>query len=381
MERSFDDQYDTCELLGSGAFAETYACTAKDSGSRFAVKVILNAEPNVKTEIDILRSLDHANITRLYDVFQEGTTIKMVQELVCGGEMFDYIIDMGAYSEADASNSFGQILEGLNYLHSEGILHRDLKPENILLSEKSEQAIIKIADFGLAKAIGEAGMTETTCGTPGYVAPEVLRKSSYGTAVDIWAAGVILYIMISGYEPFYDSNETQMFKNIMAGKYSFPKDLFPNVSDDIKDMITKILVTDPEVRPTAKDCLAHPWLKEHSEAQKKSLLQQAQNNISKLQSKKKFKGAMIAVRVGEAMRHNGTLLSNAVQKVSKEVEDTQLNDAKDTPADIVRETPADDKEVPADIVKDGPPSTGSEVTKPPEPAAEVEEQLPGQVSA
>lgn len=375
MMEIFKDQYEVGELLGSGAFAETFSCTAKSDSSKYAVKIIKNAEPNVATEIDILRSLDHVNIVRLYAVFQEGTTINMVQELVHGGEMFDYIIDMGTYSEADANRSFGQILKGLNYLHSQGILHRDLKPENILLTEKTENATIKIADFGLAKVVGDEGMTKTTCGTPGYVAPEVLLQKNYGTGVDVWAAGVILYIMVSGYEPFYHANEAKMFKNIMAGKYSFSPELFGHVSDEIKDIIKKILVTKPESRPSAEECLAHPWLKEHNDAQKTRSLQQAQANISKLQAKKRFKGALIAVRVGEAIKGSpasGRQSAGATSKSTEEV-DTPAETGKDTPADIVKDTPAD-------IVKDGPPSTDPEAAQPePGPAPEAEEQLPGQV--
>lgn len=303
-KRTFLDDYDIGKKLGSGAFAEVFLCSAKPHGMKHAVKIIKNGEATVELEINILKGLKHDNIVRLIDVLQEGPTIYIVQELISGGEMFDYIIDKGTYSEADAAKAFGEILEGLKYLHSKRILHRDLKPENILLSEKSENATIKIADFGLAKIIPEHGMTSTTCGTPGYVAPEVLRQKKYGLSVDIWAAGVILYIMVSGYEPFYDDNETQMYKNIMSAKFTFPPDLFGDVSPEITDFICSVLVVHPEKRPTAEQCLTHPWLRGHKKTMKSKRLFMARENIRKLMAKKKFKGALIAVRMGGRVAAN-----------------------------------------------------------------------------
>lgn len=307
----FEDGYDLGEKIGSGAFAEVYKCTSKSSGNLHAVKIIENAEDNVQAEITILKSLSHENIVRLIDVFSVHKTIYMVQELIMGGEMFDYIIDKGTYNEADASKAFRMILQGLEYLHSKGILHRDLKPENILLSEKSENAVIKIADFGLAKVISEQGMTTTTCGTPGYVAPEVLCQKDYGTAVDVWAAGVILYIMVSGYEPFFHENETQMFKNIMSGKYTFPPELFHNVSEELVSLIKRILVIKAQQRPTALECLADPWLKTGTEGSESNQLSTAWENLSKRQAKKRLKGALIAVRLGGRIKNPNFFTSSS----------------------------------------------------------------------
>jgi len=180
-------------------------------------------------------------------------------ELVSGKELFDKIVERGQYSEKDAANIVKQIVEAVKYLHENDIVHRDLKPENLLSAGEGENEIVKVADFGFAKNFGEEKLI-TSCGSPGYVAPEVLTEDTYTNAVDMWSVGVIIYILLSGYPPFYDESPPKIFKKITEAKYDFNDPAWEHVSDLAKDLIRKLLVRDPDERLTAAQCLNHAWL-------------------------------------------------------------------------------------------------------------------------
>jgi len=181
-----------------------------------------------------------------------------VLELATGGELFDQIVSRGSYSERDAANIIRQILEAVGKMHAEGIAHRDLKPENLLVTGENNE-IIKISDFGLSKDFGKENL-RTSCGTPDYVAPEVLRGSTYDSAVDIWSIGVITYILLCGFPPFYGSTEQQIFNKILRAEYDFPSPDWDGVSEEAKGFIKALLVLNPNDRPTAEECLQSPWI-------------------------------------------------------------------------------------------------------------------------
>jgi len=182
-------------------------------------------------------------------------------ELVTGGELFDRIVEKGSYSEEDAKELVRKIVSAVEYLHSKGIAHRDLKPENLLVKSLENDTEVKIADFGLSKIIDQEKMMQTACGTPGYVAPEVLQAEGYGEEVDMWSIGVITYILLCGFPPFYSESVPEVFEQIMKAEYDYPAEYWDDISDDAKDFINHLLVVDVKKRLTAKKALEHAWLK------------------------------------------------------------------------------------------------------------------------
>merc|ERR1719181_726958 len=184
----------------------------------------------------------------------------LVMELVTGGELFDRIVARGNYTEKDAASLMATLCDALAYLHEQAIVHRDLKPENLLYSSPDDDAIIKVADFGLARMVSGKDMMKTACGTPGYVAPEVLKNQGYDSgAVDIWSVGVILYILLCGFPPFYEEELPALFDQILHARYDFPTPWWDNISKEAKDLVTKLLELDPKTRLTATQVKAHVW--------------------------------------------------------------------------------------------------------------------------
>jgi len=204
-------------------------------------------------------------------------------ELVIGKELFDKIVEKGQYSEKDASNIVRQIVSAVEYLHQNGIAHRDLKPENLLSAGDDENEVIKIADFGFSKQFGEEKLV-TSCGSPGYVAPEVLTSESYDKSVDMWSVGVIIYILLCGYPPFYADNAPALFKKIMDVKYDFEDPSWDDVSEAAKNLIRHLLVKDPSKRYTAKQCLNDPWVSGSTVGDKQLKL----TELKEYQSKRKL---------------------------------------------------------------------------------------------
>lgn len=238
--------------------------TPVGGGNKVAVKIIKKNDAGeddlnlLQREIDIMSKLKHKNIIQLVEVFDEPDSINLILELVTGGELFDQIVSRGSYSERDAAAICKQILEAVHYMHSNGIAHRDLKPENLLVSGADNDQI-KVTDFGLSKDFGESTLS-TSCGTPDYVAPEVLRGAPYDNSVDIWSIGVITYILLCGFPPFYGNSDQEIFEKILKAEYDFPADSWDPVSDDAKDFIKGILILNAAKRPTAAEALQHPWM-------------------------------------------------------------------------------------------------------------------------
>jgi len=263
-KRNIKDVYDFGDELGRGGFSIVKKATKKETGEVFAVKIIEKNQSEeelqlLQREIDIMQKLDHKNIISLEEVYDEKDTIYLVMELVAGGELFDQIVSRGTYSEADAASIVRQILEAVDYMHGNGIAHRDLKPENLLCSG-DETNTIKVTDFGLSKDFGSASL-RTSCGTPDYVAPEVLRGQPYDNSVDIWSIGVITYILLCGFPPFYGNTDQQIFEKILKAEYDFPSPDWDPISNEAKDFIRKILIHDPAKRPTAAEALESVWIK------------------------------------------------------------------------------------------------------------------------
>ncbi|XP_022614788.1 calcium/calmodulin-dependent protein kinase type IV-like isoform X2 [Seriola dumerili] len=234
-----EEFYTLSSELGRGATSIVYRCEEKQTQKPYAVKVLKKTidKKIVRTEIGVLLRLSHPNIIQLKEIFETDTDIALVLELVTGGELFDRIVERGYYSERDAAHVIKQILEAVAYLHENGVVHRDLKPENLLYADLSLDAPLKIADFGLSKIIDDQVTMKTVCGTPGYCAPEILRGNAYGPEVDMWSVGVILYILLCGFEPFFDPRGDQyMYSRILNCDYEFVSPWWDEVSLNAKDL-------------------------------------------------------------------------------------------------------------------------------------------------
>ncbi|XP_066853005.1 calcium/calmodulin-dependent protein kinase type II subunit delta isoform X16 [Anser cygnoides] len=248
----------------------------------------------LEREARICRLLKHPNIVRLHDSISEEGFHYLVFDLVTGGELFEDIVAREYYSEADASHCIQQILESVNHCHLNGIVHRDLKPENLLLASKSKGAAVKLADFGLAIEVqGEQQAWFGFAGTPGYLSPEVLRKDPYGKPVDMWACGVILYILLVGYPPFWDEDQHRLYQQIKAGAYDFPSPEWDTVTPEAKDLINKMLTINPAKRITASEALKHPWICQRSTVASMMHRQETVDCLKKFNARRKLKGAIL----------------------------------------------------------------------------------------
>ncbi|KAI1123352.1 kinase-like domain-containing protein [Nemania abortiva] len=270
----FSQQYTLLERLGKGHFAEVFLCVEKSTGQRYAVKIFTkhpgmeerSKMDGLQQEIAVLMGVSHPNVLCLKDTFNEKNAVYLVLELAPEGELFNHIVSKQKLSEDETRKLFVQLFQGIKYLHDRNIVHRDIKPENILLVDKDVN--VKLADFGLAKIIGEESFTTTLCGTPSYVAPEILaegRHRKYTKAVDIWSLGVVLYICLCGFPPFSDELTSRDFpyslsQQIKSGRFDYPSPYWDSVGDPALDLIDHMLVVDPERRFDVDQCLQHPWL-------------------------------------------------------------------------------------------------------------------------
>lgn len=293
------DHYTLGRVLGRGSFATVRRATCKKDESVWAVKIIVKSALNpedkasLEKEVEImerLAELRHENIVQLRECF-DGDTFYMVMELCTGGEVFDRVVEKEKYSEDEAKIAIKQVACALQVCHSMGIVHRDLKPENLLyVSPESDQ--IKLADFGLANLLTPETALETACGTPGYVAPEILWGSGYNKEVDIWSLGVITYILLCGFPPFYDEHQNRLFKKIRNGDYTFPSPYWDQVSDSAKKFVVSMLTVDPDERATADSVLHDAWMDDTSSAP----LVGFQENLARYNAKRKFKAGIMKMQ-------------------------------------------------------------------------------------
>uniref|UniRef100_A0A8P4GRW1 calcium/calmodulin-dependent protein kinase n=1 Tax=Dicentrarchus labrax TaxID=13489 RepID=A0A8P4GRW1_DICLA len=297
----FTDEYQLYEELGKGAFSVVRRCVKKSTGQEYAAKIINTKKLSARGKCShcplcrsVLLSRSHMNLLRLHDSISEEGFHYLVFDLVTGGELFEDIVAREYYSEADASHCINQILESVSHIHQHDIVHRDLKPENLLLASKMKGAAVKLADFGLAIEVqGDQQAWFGFAGTPGYLSPEVLRKDPYGKPVDIWACGVILYILLVGYPPFWDEDQHKLYQQIKAGAYDFPSPEWDTVTPEAKNLINQMLTINPAKRITADQAIKHPWVCQRSTVASMMHRQETVECLRKFNARRKLKGAIL----------------------------------------------------------------------------------------
>jgi calcium/calmodulin-dependent protein kinase I len=345
------DYYSMGKVIGSGSYSVVRESTDKITKTKYAIKVIkrseLSAEDDeaILTEVEILKAMDHPNIMTLREFFAEPEHYYLVTEFVSGGELFDRIVEKTFYSEKEARDLVRILLDAIKYCHDKDVVHRDLKPENLLLTSATDDASVKVADFGFAKKVerDDTGLV-TTCGTPGYVAPEILEGESYGKPVDIWSIGIITYILLAGYPPFHDDSQPILFRKIRKGKYQFDSPYWDNVSQDAKDFIGRMLVTDPtkryvellqcgrggnsllfrfhSFRADAGELLNHKWITGEEVANVP--LTSALTELRRFHARKKFRAAVLSVQTTIAMNRTLTGSSSSSTSMAKRESDASM---------------------------------------------------------
>lgn len=352
--------YSLGKKLGQGQFGTTFLCTHNSTGSRFASKSIPKRKllcpedyDDVWREIQIMHHLsEHPNVVRIHDTFEDSSAVHLVMELCDGGELFDRIVLKGHYSEREAAKLTKTIVSVVEACHSLGVFHRDLKPENFLFDSSSDDAALKATDFGLSVFYKPGESFSDVVGSPYYVAPEVLRKH-YGPEADVWSAGVILYILLSGVPPFWAETEMGIFRQILQGKLDFESEPWPAISQSAKDLIRKMLDRNPKKRLTAHQVLCHPWIVDDRIAPDKPLDSAVLSRLKQFSAMNKLKKMalrVIAERLSEEeigglkelfkmidTDNSGTItfdeLKEGLRRVGSELMESEIKDLMDA-ADI-----------------------------------------------
>nr|XP_005988341.1 PREDICTED: calcium/calmodulin-dependent protein kinase type II subunit alpha isoform X2 [Latimeria chalumnae] len=329
----FSEEYQMFEELGKGAFSIVRKCMKVMTGQEYAAKIIntkkLSARDHQKLEREarICRLLKHPNIVRLHDSIAEEGHHYLVFDFITGAVL---CCNSRCRSYSFRSHCIQQILEAVLHCHQMGVVHRDLKPENLLLASKLKGAAVKLADFGLAIEVeGDQQAWFGFAGTPGYLSPEVLRKDPYGKPVDLWACGVILYILLVGYPPFWDEDQHRLYQQIKAGAYDFPSPEWDTVTPEAKDLINKMLTINPAKRITAAEVLKHPWISHRSTVASCMHRQETVDCLKKFNARRKLKGAilttMLATRNFSGTKSTANKKNDGV-KESSESTNTTIED-------------------------------------------------------
>ncbi|KAI6696565.1 calcium-dependent protein kinase 20 isoform X1 [Syzygium oleosum] len=300
--RNLKEIYSLGRKLGQGQFGTTFLCIEKGTNKEFACKSIAKRKltteedvEDVRREIQIMHHLaGHPSVISIVDAYEDAVAVHVVMELCAGGELFDRIIQRGHYSERKAAELAKVIVSVVEACHSLGVMHRDLKPENFLFVNHEEDAALKTIDFGLSVFFKPGEMFTDVVGSPYYVAPEVLRKH-YGPECDVWSAGVIIYILLSGVPPFWDETEQGIFEQVLKGELDFISEPWPNISESAKDLVRRMLVRDPKKRLTAHEVLCHPWVQVDGVAPDKPLDSAVLTRLKQFSAMDKLK--KIAIRV------------------------------------------------------------------------------------
>ncbi|XP_069805371.1 death-associated protein kinase 2-like isoform X2 [Dendropsophus ebraccatus] len=344
-----EDLYELLEKLGSGHFGEVKKCKEKSTGTFYAGKFIKTRKckgsrlgldrDQIEREVFILQQLEHPNIMRLHDVFASKAEMVLILELIRGGELFDFIAEKEALSEEDAIVFLEQILKGVAYMHSKSIAHFDLKPENIMLLEKDvPHPKIKIIDFGLAQKIEDGAVFKSLCGTPQYIAPEVINYEPLGPPTDMWSIGVITYILLSGLSPFQGETDEETLTNVVSGNYEFDDRYFKDTSDMAKEFIQQLLVKDPRDRMTAVECLIHPWIKPLTRKQAANRSRSSINikNFRKFNARRKWKLSYNMVSACNRLCRMKLLCNPAKDEEELRQCESDQEDEKTKPATLLR---------------------------------------------
>ncbi|XP_044011073.1 calcium/calmodulin-dependent protein kinase type II alpha chain isoform X1 [Aphidius gifuensis] len=375
----FSDNYDLKEELGKGAFSVVRRCVQKSTGLEFAAKVINTKKlsqrdfQKLEREARICRKLQHPNIVRLHESIQEENCHYLVFDLVTGGELFEDIVAREFYSEADASHCIQQILESVHHCHHNGIVHRDLKPENLLLASKAKGAAVKLADFGLAIEMqGDAQAWYGFAGTPGYLSPEVLKKEPYGKPVDIWACGVILYILLVGYPPFWDEDQHRLYGQIKAGAYDYPSPEWDTVTPEARNLINQMLTVNPSRRITASEALRHPWICQRERVASVVHRQETVDCLKKFNARRKLKGAILTTMLA-TRNFSSKYDPQARSIITKKGDGSQVKESTDSSTTIEDDDVKEDKKGGVDrsstVIAKEPEAYASQGTPPNSPAA------------
>jgi calcium-dependent protein kinase len=295
-----EDEYEIGYQLGSGSYGIVKTCLHKTTGQERAVKIIEKSKvknmAQFRTEVKILQTLDHPNVVKMFEFFEDDINIYLILEKLDGGELFDRVIEKEFFSEKEAAVLIKQILQAINYCHNNGVCHRDLKPENFIFATKNDDADVKIIDFGLSKIFDPTtqgyALMKTGCGTPYYISPEVLTHN-YNHMCDMWSAGCILYVLLCGYPPFFGEDDREIIEAVRVGEFDYDGEEWEDVSIEAKDLISR-LICKPEIRLTAAESLKHPWVKTLAKNSKKEKLNKMDMvHLKKFQHHQKMKQAAI----------------------------------------------------------------------------------------
>jgi len=310
--------------LGTGAFSTVREGFHRSNNDvSYAVKCVNRKklseedEAALLDEVAILKEMRHSHIIRLYDFFTESSTYYLVMERMRGGELFDRIVAKAYYNEKEARDTCKIILEAVDHCHRNKIAHRDLKPENLLLLSSKDDSAVKIADFGFAKKVKQPNSLTTQCGTPGYVAPEILEGTPYDERADMWSVGVILYILLGGYPPFIESTQRDLFRKIRKGEYEFHEEYWGTVSMDAKDLISSLLTVNPNERLSAPEGLQNLWITGDDENLAKKDLGVNLKEFKRFNAKRKFKAVVQTIMAVNKLNYLGKDFLGEINKMQK----------------------------------------------------------------
>jgi len=338
-------KYKIRQKLGSGSFATVRRVVDKSTGENYALKMIRKKGMNkvelnnLKHEIEILKQIRHEHCIQMYDLYITSTYTYLITDYCSGGELFDVLTAKQVLTEEETSQIIRQLALALHYLHNLNIVHRDIKPENILLSDGSENPVLKLCDFGLARVVPKEGLTQP-CGTPTYVAPEVIKEEKYGVAADWWSLGVILYLLLCGFPPFWDEDPKRLFRKIKSGFIFFPKPYWDHVSIDARNLILGLLCVPQSTRYSSRQVLNHTWIKREASVEK--MPEESRKCLRRYFIQTKMRRAvhtilamtrlvrvLVDFEVGEVIQQRNKIMSEqfnnrdieAARKVSQNVED------------------------------------------------------------
>ncbi|CAK84907.1 unnamed protein product (macronuclear) [Paramecium tetraurelia] len=330
------------QTLGEGSYGKVSLVTQKVTGLPRAMKQIkkekIEQRDNMIQEVSILKELDHPNIVSVYELYEDEQYVYIITEYLSGGELFEKINEIDHFDETIAAGYMRKILEAVNYCHNKNVVHRDLKPENIIFESRKTNSSVKIIDFGTAKELLDSTKLSQRIGTPYYIAPEVISKQ-YDKKCDVWSCGVILFIMLCGYPPFNGQSQQELYQRIQAGVYSFDEPEWKEISGEAKDLIKKMLVTDPEKRISAQDALQHEWIK--MTQKEKKINHKSLENLARFHSQSKLKVAIMQLITTQVMtnqekkklqkqfkkidvNHDGTLSREELLQCYREIYNDEL---------------------------------------------------------